>query len=121
MSNDRNAPMNFGDITTAVELVYRDDRRFLVEQLDAAVVECVAKAHRWQGKSLLSLEIGFLVKDGRIAITAALATKTPSPATVPIAAYVDREGRLVADDPYQLRLQLEPTPFPAKTEGGEGR
>lgn len=103
-------PMNFRNVTEAVEVSHDGEQEFLVVALDKAVAEAVKGAHRLGAKAKIKLEVFFVASDGRVAITAALDVKTPKPQGVPALAYADREGRLVQDDPRQEAL---PFPQPA--------
>ena len=109
-------PMNFRNVTEAVEVSYDGEQYFLVEAMDRAVAEAVKGAHRLAAKSKIKLELIFVAQDGRVAITATVDVKTPKPLGVPALAYADREGRLVSDDPRQESL---PFPLPAEEEKKE--
>ncbi|MFZ2490011.1 MAG: hypothetical protein WA208_00865 [Thermoanaerobaculia bacterium] len=67
------------------------------------------KANEYQGKATLKLAITFEPKGGEMVISARLESTTPSPASFPIRAFVDREGDLVDEDPRQLKLTVMPT------------
>ena len=105
--------MNFRDVTEATEVSFEEGQLLLAEALNKAVAACVKAAWRHSSKSRVKLELFFAASDGRVGITAILSTKTPKPAGVPALAFVDRDGRLVADDPRQEAL---PFPQPATPE-----
>lgn len=99
--------MKFVDITQTAEVLFEDERSFLVEMLDRAVAGCVKRAQRYQGKSEMTVKLQFVPDADRMLIKASLATKYPEPESLPVPAYVTREGKLVADDPKQILLPFE--------------
>ena len=108
--------MRFPQITEAIECEFEGKRAFVCTNLDEAVSHCVRKAVQYGGSSSLTLTIGFKSEgQGKMLLAASLATKTPSPATLPIHVYVDREARLRSEDPYQVTID-----FPRPAEGSEG-
>jgi hypothetical protein len=100
-------PMNFADIMATTEGVFLDRRGFYVEHLDTAVEEAARKSKRFSGKSEIALKITFEPgRDGTTTVASHLTIKTPQPEALPLNFYVDKQGRLVQDDPEQLPLGL---------------
>ncbi len=117
MGTKKPEQMNFRDITTSVEVSHNDNRKFLVEALDDAVAECVAKAAKYQSKAVLVVQLAVSVTGDKVSIAAILDTKLPRPSPTVVGAYVDPAGRLFAEDPRQANLfQLGPK----REEGTEG-
>lgn len=109
--------MRFRDVTCSIEVSHNDKRKFLVEALDDALAECVQKAARYQTKAAFAVKVEVLVTGDKVAITADLVAKLPSPGATSISAYVDAAGRLLADDPRQENLfQIAPPAAPAEGE-----
>ncbi len=106
--------MRFPQITAAIECEFQGKRAWLVENLDEAVAHCVRQAVQYGGVSKLSLGLTFKAEGKQMEISAALSTQIPSPKPIPIKRYVDREGRLREDDPYQQTIN-----FP-RAEAGDG-
>lgn len=96
--------VRFMQILQQVEGTFRDSRGFLIENADAAVALCGAQASKYNAKATLTLKITFKPVDGDMLITAQLDADLPSPASFPIHVFVDRQGRLVAEDPRQMQL-----------------
>jgi hypothetical protein len=111
--------MKFRDVTAAVEVAHNDRRKFLIEALDDALAECVAKATKYQAKSALVLQMAVSVTGDKVSIAAILDTKLPRPAPTTVSAYVDGAGRLLADDPRQENLFPMPAPAAHAEEGEE--
>jgi hypothetical protein len=96
--------MNFRDVTAALEVSHNEKRKFLIEALDDALAECVAKAARYQSKASLTVKIGVAVTGDKVSIAAVLDTTIPRPTPTTIPAYVDAAGRLLSEDPRQENL-----------------
>lgn len=107
--------MRFPQITKAIECEFQGRRAWLIENLDEAVAHCVRQAAQYGGQSKLTLELTFK-PDGnkKMKVLAALGTRIPSPEPFPITCYVDREGRLCSEDPYQQTID-----FPRATAQGD--
>jgi hypothetical protein len=108
--------MRFPQITQQIECEFQGKRAFLCENLDEAVAHCVRQAAQYGGASKLSIELTFKSEGKKMEIQSALSTKIPSPKPFPIHVYVDREGRLRSEDPYQLVMSF---PRSAAAEGEE--
>lgn len=106
--------MRFPQITQAIECEFQGKRAFLIENLDDAVAHCVRQAAQYGGVSKMTVELTFKSEGKKMEIQSALSTKIPSPKPFPIQVYVDREGRLRSEDPYQITIN-----FPRTAEGAE--
>ena len=112
-------PLNFSDIMATTEGVFLDRRGFYTEHLDTAVEEGARKAERFKGKSEITLKVVFQPgKDGGMEVASHLTIKTPQPEALPLNFYVDKQGRLVSDDPQQLPLGLVEE-MPEKGKGNQ--
>lgn len=99
--------MRFPQITQAIECEFQGKRAFLCTSLDEAVAHCVRQAAQYGGTSKLTLQIAFKSEGAKkMVVAAAMSTQIPSPPPIPIHAYVDREGRLRSEDPYQQVLEF---------------
>ena len=107
--------MRFPQITAAIECEFNGKRGFLVENLDEAVAYCVRQAVQYGGSSSVSLQLSFKSEGKQMEISAALSTKIPSPKPFPIKRFIDREGRLREEDPYQTTLEF---PRDSNADGG---
>lgn len=107
--------MRFPQITAAIECEFNGHRGFLVENLDEAVAHCVKQAVQYGGSSSLTVTLSFKSEGKQMEIGAALSTKIPSPKPFPIKRFIDREGRLREEDPYQKTFEF---PAPA-ADGGD--
>lgn len=97
--------MRFPDITRQIETTYKSETAFLCENLDKAVADCARGAYQNGVKTGLSLKVRFeRGKGDAMIIRADLETSIPNPEASPIAAFVDRDGSLVKDDPRQTTL-----------------
>lgn len=99
--------MRFPQITQAIEVEFQGKRGFLCESLDEAVAHCVREAVRYGGSSTLTIKVGFKSEGQKtMRVGASIEATTPKPQAMPIVAYVDREARLRADDPYQQTIEF---------------
>ena len=105
--------MRFPQITAAIECEFQGKRDWLIANLDEAVAHCVRQAAAYGGSSKLTLTLSFKAEGKQMEISAGLSTQIPSPKPIPIKRYIDREGRLRSDDPYQTTIQ-----FPRGAEAG---
>lgn len=102
--DQKNTPMSFRDVTAAVEVTHNEKRKFLIEALDDALAECVAKATRYQAKASLTVKVGVVVSGDKVQIAAVIDTATPRPSPTTVSAYVDAAGRLFSEDQRQENL-----------------
>ena len=110
-------PMTFRDVTAAVEVTHNEKRKFLIEALDDALAECVAKAARYQTKAVLAVQVAVQVTGDKVSLAAVIDTKLPRPSPTTVGAYVDSAGRLHSEDPRQENLfQLAPKPQEGETK-----
>lgn len=108
--------MRFPQITQAIECEFQGKRAFLCANLDEAVAHCVRQAAMYGGTSNLTLSLTFKSEGKKMEVQSALSTKIPSPKPFPITVYVDREGRLRSEDPYQITIE-----FPRAAAEGENQ
>jgi hypothetical protein len=101
--------MTFGVMTAAVEIFHDGQAKHLIEAIDDSIAEAVKASHKLAAKSSVTLTLTFKPQKGRMVIESTLKTKKPEGGALPLAAYVNREGRLVEDDPEQTALPF-PTP-----------
>ena len=93
------------DLIATAQVTYRDERRSLAEQLDAAVAHCARQASRYGAKATMTLKVAF-APDGRdeMRLAVELISKLPNPAAIEVPVYINKHGELVKDDPSQLQL-----------------
>lgn len=94
--------MTFTDIATSVEVGLDGSSDYLAVKLDDAIRKCVERIRKTRGKAEVAVSLRFAMKDSvKVHIGASIATKLPEVETLPTEAFVDRDGVLVEEDPYQ--------------------
>lgn len=100
--------MTFTDVAAAVETPYKGKKRFLVETLDEALADCARASAATRKKSSFTIIVTLQpLGDDEVALSSNVKTKIPDKAALPVKAFLDKRGTLVADDPQQLTLPVE--------------
>lgn len=111
--------LTFNEMLDAVEAIYDETSGTLREKIAEAFETAVRRAGFYGRKSTLRIELGFEPKDGRMLVTATVATKTPSPSALPLTAFVDhRNGSLSLEDPRQRTLDFPAAVTPEVNHAG---
>lgn len=110
----------FDRLAATIEVGHEGETKPLVAALDEAIDKVAAAVDTAGAKGSLTLRVDFKPKGrGALIISAAIKTNTPEPGAFPVQAFVDRFGKLVAEDPDQGKLPLTSID-PARTVGQEG-
>lgn len=105
-------PLTFLPLSATARTFYGGKTMTLIEAVDAAMADTVKACARLGSKGRVSVALSFEPKKGAMEVSAIVTTKKPEGGSIPVRAYVDRQGRLVEDDPEQERLPFtEPTPI----------
>lgn len=107
--------MTFTPLATTLQTVHQGKAKFLVEAIDDAIKEVVAASSRLGGPSKVTISMTFTPGKGAMSVAALVTIKKPEGGTVPALFYVDKQGRLVEEDPEQERL-----PFPEPIRRTDG-
>ena len=98
----------FDQLAKSIEAGYGGEAQPLNQSLDDALVEVVKAVARSNAKGSITLALKIEPSGkGQVVIKANITTKRPAPGAMPLALFVDRRGRLLAEDPDQGRLPLE--------------
>lgn len=106
--------LTFTPLSTALQTIHQGKAKVVLEAIDDAIAEVVSAVHRLNGPGKVVVSLTFAPEKGRIEVNALVTQKKPEGGAVPALFYVDKQGRLVEDDPEQERL-----PFPEPIRGGE--
>lgn len=100
--------MTFSALAATVENPYKGKNRFLVETLDEALADCARASASTRKKSSFTITVTLQpLGDDEVALSSNVKTKIPEKGALPVKAYLDKRGTLVADDPQQLTLPVE--------------
>lgn len=99
--------MEFVDVAASTQVIYDNDALCLDSAIERALTDVVSAVARYQKKGEIAIKLVFnSLNDRQIKIGATITAKAPIPSTPEKIAYVDKAGRLCADDPSQ-----KPLPF----------
>lgn len=99
--------LTFDQLLTSCVTTYDECEGMLGEKILEAYDTAVKRAAFYARKSTLTISVEFAPKDGRMLVTASVATKTPQPSSLPLTAFVDRDGSLCLEDPRQQKLEFQ--------------
>lgn len=109
--------MTFSDLAAAVENPYKGKNRFLVETLDEALADCARASAATRKKSSFTITVTLSpLGSDEVALSSTVKTKIPEKGALPVKAFLDKRGTLVADDPQQLALPVELAKKGAETQ-----
>lgn len=99
--------MTFQELASMVEVGHQGEKKSLNTALDDVFEEAVKAVEASGGKGSFSVAVH--IKPGarsEITVTAAIKRSIPEPGSLGVPLYLDRRGRVVAEDPNQGRLPL---------------
>jgi len=102
--SDIQQPLPFSPLSTQLQPIPRGRAKIPLEAVDDAIADVVDTVSRLAGPGKVIVTLAFAPKNGRIEVNAVVTQKKPEGGAVPTLFYVDKAGRLVEDDPEQVRL-----------------